>query len=233
MRVLIVENDTTIAENLYTYLELKGFVVDAAYDGNGALGLLQELDFDAMVLDLGLPGLDGFGVLQALRKSGRAPIPILVLTARSQLESKLTAFDLGADDYLVKPFALAEVEARLRALLRRGPPQVQHGSLRWGVLEYNLDTALVSVAGQDLHLSFKTRQVLEALLREPGAIVTRRALEKTLWPEGAPSPEALRSQIHLLRRALTEAGAGNIETLPGLGWRLEKENEDVQGAEKA
>lgn len=233
MRVLIVENDITIAENLYTYLELKGFVVDAAYDGNGALGLLQELDFDAMVLDLGLPGLDGFGVLQALRKSGRAPIPILVLTARSQLESKLTAFDLGADDYLVKPFALAEVEARLRALLRRGPPQVQNGSLRWGSLEYNLDTALVSVAGQDLHLSFKTRQVLEALLREPGAIITRRALEKTLWPEGAPSPEALRSQIHLLRRALAEAGAGNIETLPGLGWRLEKEDKDVQGAESA
>lgn len=120
MRVLIVENDTTIAENLYTYLELKGFAVDAAYDGNGALALLQDQDFDALVLDLGLPGLDGFGVLQALRQSRQTPIPTLVLTARSQLESKLTAFDLGADDYLIKPFALAEVEARLRALMRRG-----------------------------------------------------------------------------------------------------------------
>ncbi|AYR19766.1 response regulator transcription factor [Alcaligenes faecalis] len=224
MRVLIVENDTTIAENLYTYLELKGFVVDAAYDGNGALTLLQEQDFDALVLDLGLPGLDGFGVLQALRQSKQTPIPTLVLTARSQLESKLTAFDLGADDYLIKPFALAEVEARLRALLRRGPPHVLHGSLHWGSLEYNLDTALVSVDGQELHLSFKARQLLEALLRDPQAILTRRSLEKTLWPQGAPSPEALRSQIHLLRRALSEAGAGTVETLPGMGWRLQQES---------
>ncbi|WBM36716.1 response regulator transcription factor [Alcaligenes faecalis] len=224
MRVLIVENDTTIAENLYTYLELKGFAVDAAYDGNGALALLQDQDFDALVLDLGLPGLDGFGVLQALRQSRQTPIPTLVLTARSQLESKLTAFDLGADDYLIKPFALAEVEARLRALMRRGPPQVQHGSLHWGGLEYNLDSALVQVHGQALHLSFKARQLLEAFLRDPQAILTRRALEKTLWPQGAPSPEALRSQIHLLRRALSEAGAGTIETLPGMGWRLQAEH---------
>ncbi len=108
--------------------------------------------------------------------------------------------------------------------MRRGPPQVQHGSLHWGRLEYNLDTALVSVSGQELHLSFKARQLLEALLRDPQAILTRRSLEKTLWPQGAPSPEALRSQIHILRRALSEAGAGTIETLPGMGWRLQQES---------
>lgn len=221
MRILIVENDMTIAENLYTYLEMKGFEPDAAYDGHGAISLLEQGGIDAMILDLGLPGLDGYGVLQVMRKRERLALPVLVLTARNQLESKLTAFDLGADDYLVKPFALAEVEARLRVLLRRGQGlEPSYGVLRWNCLEYDLDTALVKVDGQLLHLSFKTRQILEALMRRPGAVLSRKALEKIVWPEGPPSAEALRSQIHLLRRALSDSGAGAIDTLPGLGWRL-------------
>lgn len=221
MRILIVENDMTIAENLYTYLEMKGFEPDAAYDGHGAISLLEQGGIDAMILDLGLPRLDGYGVLQVMRKRERLALPVLVLTARNQLESKLTAFDLGADDYLVKPFALAEVEARLRVLLRRGQGlEPSYGVLRWNCLEYDLDTALVKVDGQLLHLSFKTRQILEALMRRPGAVLSRKALEKIVWPEGPPSAEALRSQIHLLRRALSDSGAGAIDTLPGLGWRL-------------
>lgn len=221
MRILIVENDMTIAENLYTYLEMKGFEPDAAYDGHGAISLLEQGGIDAMILDLGLPRLDGYGVLQVMRKRERLALPVLVLTARNQLESKLTAFDLGADDYLVKPFALAEVEARLRVLLRRGQSlEPSYGVLRWNCLEYDLDTALVKVDGQLLHLSFKTRQILEALMRRPGAVLSRKALEKIVWPEGPPSAEALRSQIHLLRRALSDSGAGEIDTLPGLGWRL-------------
>lgn len=221
MRILIVENDSTIAENLYTFLEMQGFEPDAAYDGNGALSLLEQVVFDAIILDLGLPGLDGYGVLQALRKQRRLRVPVLVLTARNQLESKLTAFDLGADDYLVKPFVLAELEARLRALIRRsGPLMPESGILRWRGLEYDLDTALVRVNGELLHLTYKTRQLLQALMIHPGAILSRKSLEKTLWPQGAPSPEALRSQMHSLRKILSESGVGEIETLPGLGWKL-------------
>ena len=119
-RILIVEDDPTLAENLYGYLERQGMAPDAAYDGHGALALLRGSAFDAVVLDLGLPGLGGLDVLRAMRRESALWRPVLVLTARERLEDKLLAFELGAEDYLVKPFSLAEVAARLRVLIRRG-----------------------------------------------------------------------------------------------------------------
>ncbi|MGB3290079.1 MAG: response regulator transcription factor [Burkholderiaceae bacterium] len=219
-RVLLVENDFTVAQNLYSYLELKGFVPDAAYDGHGALGLLENGEFDAVVLDIGLPGLDGYGVLQALRQGRHAGLPVLMLTARGQLEDKLAAFDLGADDYLVKPFALAEVEARLRVMLRHAARGHQDAVPEFAGIAYDAAAQSLKVHGKTVRLTRKSLLILELLLRHAGELVPRRRLEQVLWPDEPPSDEALRSQMHLLRKALQEAGYNGIETVHGQGWKL-------------
>ncbi len=219
-RVLLVENDFTVAQNLYGYLELKGFAPDAAYDGHAALGLLETGEFDAVILDIGLPGLDGYGVLQAIRKSRHADLPVLMLTARGQLEDKLGAFELGADDYLVKPFALAEVEARLRVMLRHASGGYQELIPEFAGIAYDAATQSVRVRGKAVHLTRKSLLILELLLRHAGRLVPRRRLEQALWPDEPPSDEALRSQMHLLRKALQEAGYDGIETVHGQGWKL-------------
>ncbi|HWK72511.1 MAG TPA: response regulator transcription factor [Burkholderiaceae bacterium] len=219
-RVLLVENDFTVAQNLYGYLELKGFAPDAAYDGHGALGLLEAGEFDAVILDIGLPGLDGYGVLQAIRRGRHAGLPVLMLTARGQLEDKLAAFELGADDYLVKPFALAEVEARLRVMLRHASGAHREAVPAFAGIAYDADTQSLRVHGKAVRLTRKSLIILELLLRHAGALVPRRRLEQALWPDEPPSDEALRSQMHLLRKALQEAGYDGIETVHGQGWKL-------------
>lgn len=219
-RVLIVEDDLTIAGNLYTYLEARGFVPDAAYEGHSALALLAEQPFDAVVLDVGLPGMDGYGVLHALRTQQCSSVPVLMLTARDALEDKLTGFSHGADDYLTKPFALAEVEARLIALIQRARGGVANAVRRFGPLQLDTRTRVVTVHGRPVHLARKSVTMVEILLRDPGRVVPRAELEAALWDDEPPSPYALRSQMHLLRRALAEAGFDGIETVHGTGWRL-------------
>ncbi|OZI55831.1 response regulator transcription factor [Bordetella genomosp. 1] len=219
-RVLIVEDDLTIAGNLYEYLQGKGFVPDAAYDGKSALALLDEHGFDAVVLDIGLPCLDGHAVLHAMRIERRLPLPVLVLTARDGLEDKLAGFAHGADDYLTKPFALAEVHARLLALIQRARGAVVDAVLGCGALTLDTRTREVQVAGQVVHLARKSTLILETLLRDPGRVVPREALESVLWGDEPPASDALRSQMHLLRRALSDAGFDGIETVHGTGWRI-------------
>ncbi len=219
-RILIVEDDLTIAGNLYRYLEIKGFVPDAAYDGHAALGLLDAHEFDAVILDIGLPGKDGYNVLETIRAGRQPRLPVLMLTARSQLEDKLAAFSLGADDYLIKPFALAEVEARLRVMLRHAEGGSGVSVLELPGLAYDVSRQAVTVHGQALRLTRKSLVILELLLRQSGGLVSRRRLEAALWPDGPPSDEALRSQVHLLRKALQDAGFNGIETVHGQGWKL-------------
>jgi DNA-binding response OmpR family regulator len=219
-RVLIVEDDLTIAGNLYTYLETRGFRPDAAYEGHAALALLSQQAFDAVVLDVGLPGLDGYGVMHALRTRLCSSVPVLMLTARDGLDDKLTGFSHGADDYLTKPFALAEVEARLVALIQRSRGAVAGGARTYGPLRFDPRTHEVSVNGTPVHLARKSVAMLEILMRDPGRVVPRTELEAALWDDEPPSPYALRSQMHLLRRALADAGFDGIETVHGTGWRL-------------
>ncbi|MBO1113914.1 response regulator transcription factor [Bordetella petrii] len=219
-RVLIVEDDLTIAGNLYRFLEVSGFVPDVAYDGRTALRMLQDQRFDVMVLDVGLPGLDGYEVLHTLRAERRQAIPVLILTARDALDDKLQGFSHGADDYLTKPFALAEVQARLLALIHRAQGAVVDAVREFGPLQFDGRTRAVSVAGQPVRLTRKSGLIVEALLRDPGRIVSREELESALWADEPPSPDALRSQMHLLRRALADAGFDGIETVHGIGWRL-------------
>ena len=146
---------------------------------------------------------------------------MLVISARSDLADKLAGFAHGADDYLTKPFALAEVEARVRALLNRsGPGSVVDPVLRFGTLELDRERGEVRVAGNVVRLTPKATQLLELLLRKPGQLVRRAAIEATLWPEAQPQPDALRSQSHSLRKALAEHGFDGVETVHGVGLRL-------------
>jgi DNA-binding response OmpR family regulator len=220
-RILVVEDDWQIASNLHTFLELKGFVVDAAYSGSAAMHRCSVERFELIVLDIGLPGLDGLTFLQRLRGELRSATPVLVISARTELADKLAGFEHGADDYLTKPFALAEVGARIRALLNRSPGKsVVDPVLRFGSVELDRESGEVRVAGTRVHLTPKTAQLLELLLRTPGQLLRRQVIETALWPAASPHADALRSQIHALRKALAEHGFDGIETVHGVGLRL-------------
>jgi len=219
-RVLIVEDDLTIAGNLYSYLETRGFVPDAVYEGNAAVRMLEQERFDAVVLDVGLPGRDGYSVLAHLRREQFSTVPVLMLTARDELEDKLAGFAHGADDYLTKPFALAEVAARLLALIQRAKGATVTAVRTCGNLRMDSRTREVMVNGAIVHLTRKSSQILDLLLRDVGRVLPRDELETALWGGEPPSSDALRSQVHLLRRALGEAGFDGIETVHGTGWRI-------------
>jgi len=220
-RALIVEDDFGIASNLDTFLSLRGFAVDAVYSGHAALHRCSVDRYDVILLDVGLPGLDGLTFLRRLREELRVATPVLIISARNELADKLAGFAEGADDYLTKPFALAEVEARVRALLNRsGTGKVVDPVLRFDTVELDRDRGEVRVAGNLVRLTPKAAQLLELLLRKPGQLVRRAVIEAALWPEAPPQADALRSQIHALRRALAEHGFDGIETVHGVGLRL-------------
>lgn len=223
IKVLIVEDDMTIAANLHQFLELRGLIVDVAYDGHAAIGRLSAESYDAVLLDLGLPRADGFQVLEALRRRLLLSTPVLLLTARGELDARLQGFELGADDYLAKPFALAEVEARLLALHRRTTGAVVSHELRAGSLRLDRRTREVHVGDNPVRLMPRSMLILERLMRDPGEVVGRREIERLLWPDDDGAPDALRSQIYLLRRALSEAGYEGFETVHGVGYRLRPE----------
>ncbi|NDY93851.1 response regulator transcription factor [Ideonella sp. TBM-1] len=219
-RVLLAEDQADLAANVIDYLSARGHAVDWAPQGGQALQLLEQQAFDLLLLDLGLPGLDGLGVLQALRHRLRLGLPVLVLTARDQLASKQACFEAGADDYLVKPFALSELAWRVQALHRRARGRVVAAEVRLGPLALDRQRWQLQVHGQPLHLPPRAMQLLERLLQDAGQVVTRADLEAALWPGGTPDGDALRSQVHLLRRALGQAGYDGLQTVHGVGWRL-------------
>jgi DNA-binding response OmpR family regulator len=220
IKVLVVEDDFTIAGNLLEFLAMRGHRADVAYDGPSAIGRLGAESWDAIVLDIGLPRADGFEVLHHLRQQLLLATPTLILTARGELDAKIRGFQLGADDYLQKPFALAEVEVRLQALHRRASGGVVAQTSVAGNLQLDRRTRQVSVAGRSLKLMPRSMQLLERLIREPGEVVQREELERLLWPDGDPPPDALRGQVYLLRRALSDAGYGGLETVHAVGYRL-------------
>ena len=221
MRILIIEDDRTIAANLYDFLTERGHVVDAAADGITALHLAASQTFDTIVLDLGLPGMDGIKLCARLRGDAHVDAPVLMLTARDTLQDKLNGFEAGADDYLVKPFALKEVEARLTALHKRNTGRVTARTLAAGGLTLDPRTLSIRFGENDVKLPPKCVRLLELMLNEPGRLFSRADLENAVWGDAKETSDSLRSHMHILRRTLIEAGGYDpIETVHGLGYRL-------------
>jgi len=227
MDVLIIEDDRDIATNLYDYLESKGHRLDRAADGITGLHLALTHDYDVIILDLGLPGMDGLSLCQKLRQEAKRDTPILILTARDTLDEKLEGFSQGADDYLVKPFALSEVEARLQALYSRYRSRVTSPIIRVGDLSFDPDTLEVKRANNTIKLPPKCLRLLETFMSRPGHVLNQADLEQAAWGEVLHNSDSLRTHIRTLRKALELEGQPDpIETLHGMGYRLKKHYAD-------
>ncbi|MBN8712988.1 MAG: response regulator transcription factor [Xanthomonadales bacterium] len=220
MRVLVIEDNTDLATNIGDYLEDRGNVVDFAGDGVTGLHLAVVHNFDVIVLDLTLPGMDGLEVARKLRHEAHKQTPILMLTARDALEQKLTGFESGADDYMTKPFALQELDARLQVLARRGKGP-QSRVLKDGDLTFNLDTLTVHREGKSIQLNPIGLKLLQALMEASPSVVTRQDLEQRVWGEELPDSDSLRVHIHGLRAAIDKPFATPlIYTRHGIGYRM-------------
>jgi len=219
MHLLIIEDDRTIAENIYDYLEARGHQCDYAGSIAAALALLAGAPFDALVLDRNLPDGDGLTLARRLRAEGRAT-PILVLTARDALEDKLLGFEAGGDDYLVKPFALQELEVRLLALARRNAGRPADPLLQHGALAFNTTTQELRLQGHLLTLPPKALRLVAELLSQPERVFSRRELEIAVWGHEQDSSDNLRSVLHTLRRALGDDAPTQVVNVHGLGYKL-------------
>ncbi|SFC22615.1 response regulator transcription factor [Massilia yuzhufengensis] len=222
MRILIVEDHPDILANLYGFLEPKGHQLDSARNGYGGLALASENDYDVIVLDIMLPGLNGLELCQKLRTELGKSTPVLMLTARDSLPDKVAGFDSGADDYLVKPFSLVELEVRLKALVRRSAAtHALHATMRFGELSFDPDTQEASRAGVPVNLTKTGYTLLRCLLAAAPRIVSRDALEQAVWGEDRPDSDALRTHIHALRQAIDKPFATPmLQTVAGVGYKL-------------
>jgi DNA-binding response OmpR family regulator len=221
MRVLIVEDNAGIAGNLYDFLESHGHVVEAVGDGLAGLGAASTGDFDAIILDIRLPRLSGIELCRRLRTEYRCETPVLMLTALDGLDDKLEGFSAGADDYLIKPFAMREVEARLNAVVARRAGRVTRRPLEFGELRYDPESMTVSLSGRPVHLPPKCVRMLAAMMESPNRVFTHAELERIGWGSGETSSETLRAHMSILRRALgTASRECPIRTVHGVGYRL-------------
>ncbi|MBI5110245.1 MAG: response regulator transcription factor [Rhodocyclales bacterium] len=229
LRILVVEDNPDLAANLIDFLAAQRHLVDAAGDGLSGLRLAERGHFDVILLDLMLPNLSGMDICRRLRQHGKAT-PILMLTARASLDEKIAGLEAGADDYLVKPFAMREVAARIQALARRSRPGMIGPVLCVGDL--TLDTGSLSVrrGGQELSLPRIPLRLLEALMRAAPGVLAREELERTIWGDAPPDSDALRSHLHVLRTTIDKPfGQPMLHTARGLGWRLAPPGEGADG----
>jgi DNA-binding response OmpR family regulator len=219
-RVLVIEDNTDIAMLLVDFFTDRGHVADCAHDGLTGLHLAASGEHDVIILDLALPGLDGLELCQQLRSVKHATVPILMLTARDSLDDKLTGFAAGADDYLVKPFELLEVYARVQALWRRSLFS-NRSSLDVGDLSLNLETLEVSRAGQPIRLNPVPLKILRLLMENSHRVVTRREIESFVWGDEPTESDSLRTHISALRTAIDKPFECKLlHTMHGVGYRL-------------
>ena len=221
MRVLIIEDNPDIVANLYAYLEPLGYTLDCARNGDAGLSAVGRAAYDAIVLDLMLPGIDGLELCRRLRKDLRQATPVLMLTARDTIQDKITGFESGADDYLVKPFLLAELDVRLKALVRRARDAHVDTVMRLGDLSFDTTTRTVARAGRRIDLTPTGYKLLAKLMQAAPKVVSRESLEYEIWGDEPPDSDALRTHIHALRQALDKSFAvPMLKTLQGVGYRL-------------
>jgi len=221
MRLLIIEDNRDIAANLTDFLSARGHVVDLAGDGVVGLHLALVNDYDAIVLDLMLPGMDGLTLCRKLRGEASRHTPVLMLTARDSLDDKLLGLEAGADDYVVKPYALREVEARLRTITRRTQPQGHTQRLRVADLTYDMETYRVTRGNRAIDLPPIPLRLLELLMRASPKVVSRVEMESTVWGDQPPDSDALKAHLHVLRSAIDKPFENPLlRTVRGVGYQL-------------
>lgn len=222
MLILLIEDERDLAELVVEFLEGEGVECDYAADGLQGLALLQQNTYDAVILDIMLPRMNGLDLCEQMRAEG-CTTPCLMLTARDSLDDRLEGFKRGTDDYLVKPFALPELKARLQAIVRRHSPQ--HSKLSIADLTLNLERREARRGGRVLELSPLSWNLLVALAKASPGIVSRTALEDAGWPDEAPSRDAFKVQLYRLRQQVNGEGEPPLlHTLRGAGFCLREEH---------
>jgi DNA-binding response OmpR family regulator len=220
MRLLLIEDNLGLANGLVHSLAQSNYVTDAVHTGRAAITACATTSYQLVIMDLGLPDMDGVEVLRRLRQRGMTS-PVLILTARDELQDRILGLDAGGDDYLTKPFELSELEARIRALLRRGSSA--SATLRFGKIEFDPLSRQATIESRAVELTRRELAVLELLLLRPGRIVSKQQLMESMYTSAEDAnPSVIEVFVSRLRRKLDEAGAGvGIRVLRGLGYRLE------------
>ena len=226
MRILVVEDDSMLADGLVRSLQQAGYAADWAETGTKANAALAQENYNLVILDIGLAGMDGFEVLRRLRQR-RKYVPVLILTARDSVEDRIRGLDLGADDYVVKPFSLAELKARVRVILRRGQSDAK-SQIVYGPLILDTNARRARLDGKPLDLTLREWGVLELLLLNTGKVLTKAAIIEALCDWGAElSPNAVEVYVSRLRNKIECAGI-KIRTLRGFGYLLEEPKDENQ-----
>lgn len=226
MKILVIEDNLEIAQNICDYLQLQNHITDTTQNGLHALELLQEQSFDAIILDIMLPGMDGLTLCKTLRHKLHINTPVIMLTARDSLNDKLTGFEVGADDYLVKPFALAELSVRLQALNRRFVNQHDR-ELKIEDLSFNLDTLEVKRQQHNIKLNPSCLKLLTLLMQQSPNVVKKSSLEQALWQDNLPDKNILKIHMHTLRSQIDKPFTNPlIETIHGVGYRIGQSKHD-------
>ncbi|PIV88542.1 MAG: DNA-binding response regulator [Hydrogenophilales bacterium CG17_big_fil_post_rev_8_21_14_2_50_63_12] len=221
MRILIIEDNRDIAANLTDFLSARAHVIDVAGDGIGGLHLALTHDYDAIVLDLMLPGMDGLALCRKLRGEAGRQTPVLMLTARDSIDDKILGLEAGADDYVVKPYALREVEMRLKTISRRMQPQGLARTLRVGDLSYDLEIYRVMRGERRIELPPIPLKLLELLMRASPRLVARQAMEAAVWGDSPPDSDALKAHLHILRSAIDKPpDKPLLRTVRGIGYQI-------------
>ena len=219
--ILLVEDHQDIAEMVYAYLERRGYELDYAADGITGLHLAVTNSYDVIVLDLMLPGMDGIVLCRKLRDEAKRDTPILMLTARDTLGDKVAGLDAGADDYLVKPFEIQELEARIRALVRRRRGNITPEALQVGDLTLDTGTLTVKRGGRTLNLPPIGLKILTVLMRASPRVVSRREIEREVWGDILPDSDTLRSHLYNLRKSIDKPFSKPLlHTVQSAGYRL-------------
>lgn len=225
-RLLIVEDDRDLARNLIEYLELQGYVTDFAADGQTALQLVAAEQFDLVVLDLMLPVIDGLSVCTRIRQQLHSNVPVVMLTAKDEVDLKVAALDIGADDYVVKPASLREIEARIRALIRRTSREVESDVLIVDDLRFDTGTMKIERAGVPIVLPPVPMRILMLLMRRSPNVVHRQAIHREIWGDEPGDAHALIVHMHMLRNAVDKPFFRQIiHTVRGFGYRIAYEPE--------
>lgn len=220
MNILLIEDNRDLAQNVFDYLEAKGHAMDLAEDGISGLHFAAANHYDVLILDWMLPGIDGLTLCRRFREAGKQT-PVLMLTARDSLNDKIAGLEAGADDYVVKPFSLRELEARLLALVRRAQVREGGATLQVGNLSFDPGTLKVMRGERTIELPPIPLKLLEILMRQSPRVLAREDIEHAIWGDSPPDSDALRAHLHVLRSAIDRQGDKPlIKTLRGIGYQI-------------